>query len=136
MRRFVRHPSDIPINIAPADAVTQLFDSSLDNISQGGLACRLSAPVDVGRQVNISINSVTPPYNGRGEVVWCKAERDAYEVGISFLDAEESFRARMVQQVCQIEHYKNAVFQREGRLLDGEQAANEWIAKYAEEFDE
>ena len=135
MRQFVRHPSDIPIHIAPVEAVDNAASSCLSDVSLGGLSCSSARPIRVGAEVAIDINSVTPPYHGRGEVMWCRAEGMGYEVGISFLDTEESFKARMVQQVCQIEHYKNAVYQREGRLLDGEQAANEWIAKYAEEFD-
>jgi hypothetical protein len=40
----------------------------------------------------------------------------------------------MVQQVCQIEHYKNIVYEREGRILDGNEAAAEWIQKHAADF--
>jgi hypothetical protein len=40
----------------------------------------------------------------------------------------------MVEQVCHIEHYKNEVKRREGREISGEQAANEWIAKFAGNF--
>ena len=40
----------------------------------------------------------------------------------------------MVEQVCQIEHYRQAVLRQEGRALDGEAAAPEWIARYAADF--
>lgn len=40
----------------------------------------------------------------------------------------------MVEQLCHIEHYKAEVLAREGRQLDGEQAAREWIRKFAHGF--
>jgi hypothetical protein len=40
----------------------------------------------------------------------------------------------MVEQICHIEHYKREVAEREGRELSGQQAAKEWIAKYAASF--
>jgi hypothetical protein len=40
----------------------------------------------------------------------------------------------MVEQLCQIEDYKAKVLAGEGRLLDGEQAAREWIRKFARRF--
>ena len=40
----------------------------------------------------------------------------------------------MVEQICHIEHYKSEVLAREGRHLDGEQAAREWIQKFAHGF--
>ena len=41
---------------------------------------------------------------------------------------------RMVEQVCHIEHWKKEIREKEGRELTGEQAAMEWIKKYAKDF--
>ena len=57
-----------------------------------------------------------------------------YEVGVSFLDAEDVFRARMVAQVCYIEDYRRSIARAEGRELSSEEAAGEWIARYAHKF--
>lgn len=132
MRRFVRHPSDIPIEVTVAEAPESC---SMVTISQGGLSCEVANPVAIGCRVDVSIPSVTPPYRGSAEVMWCESTGgDRYELGLRFTDQEEAFKARMVQQVCQIEQYKNLVFERDGRLLDGEAAAAEWISKYAADF--
>jgi hypothetical protein len=37
----------------------------------------------------------------------------------------------MVEQVCHIEHYRKEVMVCEGRQLTSEDAAKEWVAKYA-----
>jgi len=135
MRRFVRHPTDIPIDVTVSSIKPQQeSDCAMTSLSQGGLACDVAQPVKMGCKVNIDILSVSPPYHGVGEVVWCRSKGDHFEVGVNFTDVEEAFRSRMVQQVCQIEHYKNRVFEQEGRVLDGEQAAQEWIGKYAGEY--
>ena len=55
-------------------------------------------------------------------------------MGVEFLDRDDSFRARMVEQVCHIEQYKRQVLETEGRVLNGEQAAKEWIRRYAASF--
>jgi hypothetical protein len=106
----------------------------MTTVSQGGLSCEVMSRVRVGCRVEIDIPSVSPAYHGRGEIMWCRQKGERYEIGVRFTDKEEAFKARMVQQVCQIEHYKNTVFEQEGRLLDGDEAAAEWIKKYAAEF--
>jgi hypothetical protein len=39
-----------------------------------------------------------------------------------------------VEQICHIEQYKADVLLSEGRRLNGEQAALEWIEKFARDF--
>lgn len=134
MRRFVRHPSDIPIAIRATRAQPDGGGGYMTNVGQGGLACEVDDELRVGCLVDIDILSVNPPYHGSGEVVWCRPREGHFEVGVRFTSHEEAYKSRMVQQVCQIEHYKNLVFEQEGRILDGNQAAAEWIDKYAADF--
>ena len=135
MRRYVRHPSDIPIDIEVCSEA-QLRDTGgcLTTVSLGGMSCEVPFRVAVGSTVNIDIPSVSPPYRGVGEVVWCREKGEHFLLGVEFSDTEEAFKSRMVQQLCQIEDYKNRVLRKEGRVLDGDQAAAEWIAKYAVDF--
>lgn len=135
MRRFVRHPTDIPIAVVPIQSGQGPGPlCKMSDIGQGGFCCEIENYLEVGTEVHIDIPSISPEYHGRGEVVWCLEKRDCFEVGVSFTDVQEAYRSRMVQQVCQIEHYKNIVFEREGRVLDGNEAAAEWIKKHAEDF--
>lgn len=135
MRHFVRHPTDVPINIQVATLQAQSeSDCCMTTVSQGGLSCEVVHRVKVGCKVDVAIPSVSPPYNGSGEVMWCRCKGDHFEIGICFTNKEEAFKSRMVQQLCQIEHYKNQIFEKEGRIIDGELAAREWIEKYAADF--
>ena len=50
------------------------------------------------------------------------------------MKAEGAFSTRMVEQVQQIRHYRQEVLRVEGRMLDDDSAAREWIARYAATF--
>jgi hypothetical protein len=50
------------------------------------------------------------------------------------LGAQRAFRARMDAQCEEIENYRLAVLRDEGRQLNMEQAAKEWIERFAEHF--
>ena len=67
-------------------------------------------------------------------MAWCQNEGGQYAVGVQFLDSEEAFRVRMVEQVCHIESYRRDIAEREGRQLTAEEAALEWIGRYASSF--
>jgi hypothetical protein len=54
---------------------------------------------------------------------------------VEFIESKDAFRIRMVEQICHIEHYKNEIREKEGRLLNGREAALEWINKYAGSFE-
>jgi hypothetical protein len=69
-----------------------------------------------------------------GVVAWCRKLEEGYLIGIAFVDEDTLFRARMVEQVCQIEHYRHQREQELGCTLCAEVAAQEWIAEHAVEF--
>ncbi|HET8711247.1 MAG TPA: PilZ domain-containing protein [Spongiibacteraceae bacterium] len=134
MRKFVRHPSSIPIELA-VERVSNPRTPELCNISNGGFACAVDEPIPVGAAIQLRIPMIWPDYRGCGVVVWCHPTPPRYEVGIEFR-MQDLFKTKMIEQLCQIEHYRRQVMSDEGRDLDGEQAAQEWIALYARDFSE
>lgn len=134
MRRFIRHPADFPILVSAAGS-NNGEQASLCDISQGGLACRLPRQLASGDSVTLCIPSLQPDYRFSGRVVRCHPCAKGFRVGIKFNDATESFKCRMVEQVCQIEHYRRELH-RVGCELDSETAAQEWIACFGGEFAE
>jgi hypothetical protein len=136
MRQFIRHPIDVPIEIGIGDDVPASGYHTHD-ISLGGLAFRSGCAVRPGSMVDISIGYVQPPFQAHARVAWCKPHPlSGYELGVTFLDDDDAFRARMVEQLCHIEDYRRAVQRTEGREMDVDQAAAEWIEKYAAHFPE
>ena len=134
-RQFFRHPSDVPIELL-AEPSKEEPTRALKNVSVGGLCCKSGARLDKGRRVKVRVPCVRPVFESEGVVAWCSEKSGDYEVGVQFLDPGDTFKLRMVEQICQIEHYRNEVLQTEGRALSGEEAAFEWISKYAADFPE
>ena len=135
MREFIRHPADVPIVVTPlSDSGASVAE--LEDISEGGLRCNVPGYIKPGLLVSVEIPGLESPYQGQGTVVWCQSGSDGYEVGIRFTEDGEGFRLRMVEQVCQIEHYRQYIAEKEGRELTSEEAASEWIRKHAANFDD
>jgi len=133
MRSFIRHPADIPIEVR-LDRSDECAPESLNNISLGGLSFTSQSPFIPGALVSFSVSVAHGCVESRGRVTWCRERMDGYEVGIEFLDADDYYTVRMVEQVCHIEHYKQEMLRQHGRELSGEEAAEEWIEKYAANF--
>ena len=134
-RRFIRHPSDIPIVADYKLPRLKAAESErLKNISAGGLSFLSGSRLDVGVVVRILIPVVNPAFEIAARVVWCARTNGTFDVGVEFLEPDTVFEARMIEQVCHIEHYKRQVFEKEGRVLTNQQASLEWIAKCAADF--
>ena len=133
MRHYLRHPTDIPLRYKLADR--SLGGRELmRNVGHGGLCFNNRDPLAVGTILHISIALHGLPFDVDGVVVWCHPVRNSYEIGVRFRDEETEFAVRMVEQACHIERYKRDVLEQEGRRLSGEQAAEEWIDRYAGNF--
>jgi len=134
MRSYIRHPSDIPIKVVATSSGVTKIGQKLTNISHGGLSFMTPAAVEIGTCIQLKIDSVTPTFETEGLVTHCNKEKGHFVIGIEFLHKDDMFVVRMVEQVCHIEHYKREMELRQGRELTGEEAAKEWIEKYAENF--
>lgn len=132
-REFLRHTVDVPLEVERIGQPAPLTEQGI-NVGHGGLAFQSRFCPAVGEILQIRIPTVTPAFEGRARVAWCRPESGVYLVGVQFLDATAAFRSRMVQQVCSIENYRREVEQLEGRVLTAAEAAAEWITKYANRF--
>jgi PilZ domain-containing protein len=133
MRQFIRHPVDVPVEIG-TDESGPLSSLHTHDISLGGVALLSSFAVPAGACVKIRIACVQPAFEAHARVAWCHRHEEGYELGVAFLDAEDAFLARMVEQICHIEDYRKTVRQLEARELSSEEAAHEWISKHAAQF--
>lgn len=142
MRRFIRHPSDMPIDfqINEHEPPKPL---KIRDVSLGGLCFTVDRAMQRGSHIRIHIPIVLAtagvegeqkPFEADGIVAWCRKEGEGYAVGVQFADQSTQFGVRMVEQICHIEHYRYDVLQEEGRELTSEEAAREWVERYAAEF--
>ena len=132
MRVYVRHPSEFPVELRAPDSSAPRRER-LRDLSAGGLCCRSSAAFSEGEHLRIRIPIGLASFEAEGRVAWCRPHEDGYRIGIEFIAETEAFRARMVEQICHIERYHRQQ-QAEGREVSEEQAAIEWIERYAAHF--
>ncbi|MDX1518881.1 MAG: PilZ domain-containing protein [Gammaproteobacteria bacterium] len=133
MRKFIRHPSSIPVHIQRLESSGHT-GSQLVNVSYGGLALHFPERLENGTQIELTIDSVDPEFRIKGVVVWSREKEDGFDLGIRFRNDADTFQMRMVEQVCHIEHYRNEVALKQGRQISSEEAAAEWIGKFAGDF--
>jgi hypothetical protein len=137
IRKFIRHPVDVPIQVTAdweEDENDETLDQTITNVGLGGLAFVSAKPFEVLERVQICIPFLKERNTLVGNVVWCERSGSGYEVGVEFEKSRDAFRLRMIEQICHIEHYRREVLQQEGRKLSAQEAASEWIAKFASDF--
>lgn len=132
MRSFIRHDNELPIHVClEADASGT---DRLRNVSQGGLSFCHPTVLPVGGQVRVTMAANGSLFEAPCRVVWCRPEGEAWQVGVAFLEQDDLFRARMFEQVGQIEQYRQQECLNKGRNLSCQEAAIEWIGKFAAMF--
>jgi predicted ATPase len=131
MRQFIRHPADIPIEIHSTEG-NQARD--VTDIGYGGLCFSSRQALHTGEVIRIRIDIIQPALELPARVVWSRKRNDGYEIGVEFTGEQDAYRARMVEQICHIEHFRQEVAQLEGRALSSREAALEWIERYAAGF--
>lgn len=131
-RRFIRHPSDVPLEVyAPTQTAPAL---QLHDVSRGGLSFKSECAYAVGDILRLRVTCVRPTFDAHACVAWCREDARGYTIGVTFASDEDLYAARMVEQLCYIERYKREVLLSEGRSLNGQEAALEWIRRFAGDF--
>jgi hypothetical protein len=133
MRKFIRHPARIPIDVS-VDSASARRAKTWD-VAVGGLCFESDQALQPGHKIHLRID-MHQPFEAQAVVVWCRPAADHYDVGVQFDDEYTKYAVRMVEQACWIEDYRRKVFNEEGRKLNTDQAAAEWISRYASKFEE
>lgn len=132
-RRYIRHPVEVPIEVEVARAQDRRHER-LRNVGAGGLCFHAKDPLDSATRVRIRIPAVDPSFEVEGWVVWCNPADRGFDIGVEISQSADDYRLRMVEQLSHIENYRRLVEKRDGRRMSAEQAAREWISRYADEF--
>ena len=134
MRMYIRHPFDVTMHYMVENAISDDYDHAriLKDVCEGGLCFYSPVPVQVGARIYIKIPIREPAFEAEGVVTWCN-KADGYEVGVQFEGENIDYNLRMVEQACHIKHYMRQE-EKSGRQLSTNEAAQEWIDKYAADF--
>lgn len=133
-RRFIRHPARVPIRFELDEEGLRDGHDFLRNVSDGGVCFASNRRLPIGFPIRLHIPLLGKEFDLAGNVAWCRGAGRHFEVGVAFDHWQNRFAARMVEQLCRIQEYRDQVERAEGRTLTSEQAAMEWVARYAESF--
>ncbi|MCZ2722150.1 energy transducer TonB [Marinomonas sp. 15G1-11] len=129
---FVDHPQDIPLQIKEVN--DRMFpETSFDRVGFVGITWQSKRAYAMGQAVQITLKEIDPNFCVTGRVVWCDNQQDSFKIAIEFPEKEDCFCVRMIEQLSQIEHYRRQA-KTQGRRLNYNEAAAEWINKFAASF--
>ncbi|MBN1409038.1 MAG: PilZ domain-containing protein [Calditrichaceae bacterium] len=97
----------------------------LNDISFEGLSFESDVAYRKGAILTITIPVTQPAFRVISEVVWCKPNGGNYKIGTKFLQIQNGYRMKMLEQLTFIETYRKKVFFDENRSLSCEQAYSE-----------
>lgn len=130
-RNYIRHPTAIPLQF---ELGIGKHTCAAKDVNEGGLCFVCNKPVKVNQDIKITIQSCEPQFSANGVVKWCSKDGNHFLVGVAFEDDAVKYAVRMVEQVCHIENYRKQLQRETGIALTSEEAAMEWIKKYAANF--
>jgi len=134
-RQFYRHPLKVPIQYQAASLSRGSQTSSVD-LSQGGLSFLADRFFAKGTVINLTIPVGEELFKLQGHVAYCNREAamDRYRTGVAFMNAVDAFQAKLAEQMHRIREYRAKRSRELHEELSEEQAADEWIQKYARHF--
>ena len=96
MRRFLRHPADVPIRyVVPGKLDAN--EKPLKNFSEGGLCFTTDEWIEPDVEIHLGIPTRSAVLEARGTVVWCKPIDGHFEVGVRFQEEATDFTIRMAE---------------------------------------
>lgn len=125
---YLQHPDRIKLELFPIVPAPQWSDASLP-LGLSLLSLRLYTP---GKWLRITAPGVDPELAINALVVDCQSlatGESQYQLKLAFPDKEQLFRARMLEQLCQI-----SITQEDAPDEDAEKLALEWIESEAAHF--
>src|SRR3989338_3970793 len=132
-RRCLRHPLHIPIRLELGPGGVPA-ERRCEEISQGGLSFWWDRRLGRGQFLIITIPVKEKSFRIRARVAYSlkDARTGHFRTGVEFKDPESAFRARLAEETIEIIEYRKKVSIEKGFEVSEEQAAEEWIRRYAQ----
>lgn len=124
-QRYLQHPDQIELKLLPLDT-TPPDPCTLLPL---GLSLTTNAPHACGEWLRINAPMLASDLHISALVTDCIREGKRYTLKLAFLTQEQLFKARMLEQLCQI-----TLYQRNAPAEESEKRALDWIAHQAAHF--
>mgnify|MGYP000994318953 CR=1 FL=1 len=134
-RKFYRHPIKVPIQLAEVPH-QKTSTSRSEDLSQGGLSFFWPDFIPQGTHLKLSIPVEKQLFKMNAHVAYCQKDgmTGLFKTGVMFEDSESAFRAKLAEEILQIQDYRTKMSELRGQPVSETEAAQEWIGKNAESF--
>ena len=136
-RCFIRHPVTMTVECRKEGHV-EVSAREIREISFGGMSFVSADPYAPGDLIEMAFPVGTVRNRIAGEIIWSSPlglkPAALFANGLKFLCKQVLFMARMIEQMCCIEQYREAQARQYSRALSGDEAAREWIRMCAARF--
>ena len=105
-RKYPRHPVEISIDYKISGESSGKTDLT-QNISFGGLCFQTQSELAPGTLLALRFPTINPNFEVASKVAWCSVKKGKVEVGVQFLDENDAFRARMIEEICHLKELQN-----------------------------
>ena len=105
-------------------------------MSLGGLSFLWSQRLFKGSTVDVHIKVKNRLFEIKSKVAYVKEDpmTGKFRTGVCFTDYPSAFMARLVEEMLEILQYRKNLSRELGREVPEEEAASQWIKKYAAKF--
>lgn len=133
-RKYYRHPISAPLKLRAASRPAIRTETS--EISLGGLSFIWQDRLERGDLVDLSIPIKDKLFEIKGRVTYCIEDYPTgkFRMGILFMDSPSAFRAKLAEEALEILRYRKEQFVETGAEISEEEAARQWIQKFAKDF--
>jgi hypothetical protein len=136
-RCFIRHPVSMTVQCR-IEGHREAHANEIRDISFGGMYFISADSYAPGDIVEMEFPPLILRNKITGEIIWSSLLNPKpvvqFSNGLKFLSKQVLFMARMIEQMCCIEKYREAQIRESHRSLSGDQAAREWIQMCAARF--
>jgi len=136
-RCFIRHPVTMTVQCRMEGHV-DVDVHAMRDISFGGMSFVSADSYAPGDLIEMEFPVQAVQNRITGEIIWSSLLSlkpvIQFANGIKFLNRQVLFIARIIEQMCCIEKYREAQSLQYSRTLSGDQAAREWIRMCASRF--
>jgi c-di-GMP-binding flagellar brake protein YcgR len=134
-RYYSRHPIRVPMSLHLIANQTDVRSESVD-LSLGGLSFLWRDRLSKGNFLDISIPVKEKLFAIKAKVVYSKEDRKTgrFKTGVLFCDVPSACRARLAEEALEILEYRKQMSSELGRDISEEEAAEQWVQKFASSF--
>ena len=136
-RKYMRHPFHVPLQLKRVEpAKNHRFSTS--DLSPGGLQFLSQEQLEEGDQLELSFPVKDQRFCLRGKIAYCIKDglTGMYRTGLEFLNASEAFRAKLAEEILEIELFRKKMIRDLAREVSEAEASEFWVRQRAKQFSE